>query len=182
GRRPARGPTWTRAGRRAAPGRHRSAPPLWTWTSRTSWPARRRAAPRPGRRERRSGVRPASWLADRPGSPGPVQADAAQGEQDEQDATAGNGGVGQVEHGPVAGQLDPVDDVSAKGPRRAEDPVDEVAGRAAEQQAEADRPADAPQVPGGAQDVDDHAGGDGGEHDRDRGAAEVERRAPVAHL
>ena len=39
------------------------------------------------------------------------------------------------------GKLDPVDDVAATEPGRAEQPVDQVAERAAEQRAERDRPA-----------------------------------------
>ena len=117
-----------------------------------------------------------------PEGPGAVQADAAQGEQDDQDAGADDAGVGDVEHRPVAGHLDPVNHVAAERAGRAEDPVDQVAGGPAEQQPEGDGPAGAAQVARGAQDVGDHARRDQGEDDRDGGAAQVEGRAAVADL
>src|ERR1700729_1756899 len=120
------------------------------------------------------------WLRIRGGGAGAgaVQADTEQSEQDDQDAGADDGGVGQVEDRPV-GQLDPVDDAALERAGGAEDPVEQVAGGPAEQQAQRDGPAHAAQVARGTQDVDDHADRDGGEHDGHRGA-DAERGASVA--
>ena len=77
--------------------------------------------------------------------PGCRPGGAAHGEQDRQHAAADDGGIGEVEHGPVR-QFDPVHHVAAHRPGGAEQPVREVAGGAAEQQAERDRPGQAAQL------------------------------------
>ena len=116
-------------------------------------------------------------LADTAGA---VQVVAAQGEDDRQDAAADDRRVGQVEDRVVPGDhADPVDDVAAEQPRCPEDPVAQVPHRAAEQQAERDRPAEGVQPARGPRDVDDDAEGDHGEDDRLAGA-DAERRARVA--
>src|SRR5271166_4738111 len=74
------------------------------------------------------------WYGGGGAGAGAVEADAEQSEQDDQDAGADDGGVGQVEDRPVR-QLDPVDDAALEGAGGAEDPVQQVAGGPAEQQA-----------------------------------------------
>ena len=69
-----------------------------------------------------------------------VETDAAQAQQDEQHRGDGDRAVGDVEDRPVR-ELDEVDDVAAERCRVAEDPVGDVAERAAEEEAERDRPA-----------------------------------------
>ena len=70
---------------------------------------------------------------------------------------------------------------AAQEARRPEEPVPQVPGRPAEQQPERDRPGNAAQPPGGAQDGHDDAEGDQGEDDGDRGA-DAERGAAVTQL
>ena len=69
-----------------------------------------------------------------------VEADSPHREQDGDHAADDDAGVGQVEDRPVV-QVDPVDDVAAQRAGRPEQPVTEVAERAAEQQAERPGPA-----------------------------------------
>src|SRR6476620_3593256 len=91
----------------------------------------------------------------------PVDADAAQGEQGDQDGRGHHRRVGDVEDRPVR-QLQEVHDVPAAGPGRAHHPVGEVAQRAAEQQAEGPGPPPAAEAAaGGHDDRDDAAGHQG---------------------
>ena len=84
---------------------------------------------------------------------------AAEGEQHDQDAAADDRGVGEVEDREVLG-CDEVHHGAPEDAGRAEDPVGEVAERAAEQQAERDRPGHAAQLAG---EPDDHHDDDGGD-------------------
>ena len=81
--------------------------------------------------------------------------------------------VGEVEDRPV-GQVDPVDDVPAQRTRVAEQPVAQVAERAAEQQPEADRPAAGAQPPRGGD--DERRRPRGHQREDDRRAARPARR------
>src|SRR5581483_5295075 len=107
------------------------------------------------------------------------------GEHRGQHGPADDAGVGDVEDRPdvtvVAGQADPVDDMAAADAGGPEDPVGQVADRAAKDAPEGDTPADRPHPPGGAQDEGDDGQRDQRQHDR-RAGAQGEGGAGVAGL
>src|SRR4051794_20019688 len=118
--------------------------------------------------------------------PGPsVDVDAEGGEAGGQDGAAHDRRVGQVEDRPVlavgAEEADPVDDVSPKDARVAEDAIGEVAQRAAEDEPERDGPAGRAHAAGGPDDEDDHRDGHRGE-DGGEARPEGEGGSRVARL
>src|SRR5688572_21778626 len=109
---------------------------------------------------------------------GPVRVEALEGQQDDQDSTADDRRVGQVEDREVL-RRDEVHHRALEDPRRTEDPVGEVAERAPEQQAQRDRPGQAGELAGEPGDHHDHRRRDHRE-DHGEGLAEAEGGARVA--
>src|SRR5687768_4359326 len=110
---------------------------------------------------------------------GPGDGGAREGEHHDDPRRDDDRDVGDVAHEP-AEVVDEVDDVASARPRRAEEPVDEVAERTAEQQPEGDGPGQVAHLAG----TDDHPDDDRQRHDGEdpRGAvAQREGGAGVAH-
>ena len=108
-----------------------------------------------------------------------IEVETEQRQGNQQDRPADHRRIGHVEHRPPADRQE-VDDMPPQRSRRAEEPVDQVAHRAAEDHAEADRPPRRHQPPAHPDDADHHAGGDQREHPRVAGGHR-ERGAGVAH-
>ena len=108
-----------------------------------------------------------------------VDLPASQGQDDDARGCRHDGDVGDVAH-EVAAVVDEVDDVAAQEAWFAQKAVDEVADRAAQDQAEGHRPGARRQVPGDTDDDGHDAGGDERENPRLPGS-EGEGGARVAH-
>ena len=108
-----------------------------------------------------------------------IEVKTEQRQDNQQDRPAHHGRVGDVEHRPPADGQE-IHDMALQRSRRAEEPVDQVAHRAAEDHAEADGPPRRDQPPAHPDDADHHTGGDQRE---DPGVAggHRERGAGVAH-
>src|SRR3954469_1216806 len=85
-----------------------------------------------------------------PRGPGAVESDATEGQDEEQPHARHDRDVGQVEDRREAPDRDEVDDVAHPEARRPEEPVGEVAERAAEEHPEENRPAPRADSAGGA--------------------------------
>src|SRR5690349_7725780 len=112
------------------------------------------------------------------GVPGPVHAAAGHREEPDEDRGTDDGDVGDVADEPAV-VVEEVDDVPLPEPGLPDDPVGEVAQRAAEEEAQGPRPASGPQPPADPDhdDEDDH--GDDGQQPGVAGP-DRERRTRVA--
>ena len=117
--------------------------------------------------------------AVRPAPPGGVEVVAEQRQPHQQDRPTHHRRVGDVEHRPPADGQE-VDDVAAQRARRAEEPVDQVAERTAEDHPQPERPPRRDQPPSHPGDADHHTGGDQRQHPGVAGGHR-ERGAGVAH-